>query len=198
VPASPHRLGGAVERRRALQLIAAGAALTVGDRIRAQPPEPGVAAPQAGDRLVFAAGDRTGQTISLADLIVGGPPIMAFAAEPTGQVIRNASRLNQLLVVRFDPGDLTDETRARAADGVVAYSAVCTHTGCDVTEWRQSERHFRCLCHDSEFDPRDAAEVRTGPAPRRLPALPLKVEQGRLVVAEGFTGRVGPSPSQNL
>jgi Rieske Fe-S protein len=123
---------------------------------------------------------------------------VAYAAGLSGKVIRNASRLSQILLVRFNPGELTEETRARAADGVVAYSAVCTHTGCDITEWRQPDGHFRCLCHDSEFDPRDAAEVRTGPAPRRLPALPLKLEDGRLVVADGFTGRVGPSPSQNL
>jgi Rieske Fe-S protein len=187
-----------LERRKALQLIAAGAAFAVGNGAGAQPIDPAAAPPQAGDRLVFASGNRTGQPITPADLVVGGPPVLAYAADPTSQVIRSASRLNQVLLVRFDPGELTDDTRARAVEGMVAYSAVCTHTGCDVTEWRQVEKHFHCLCHDSQFDPRDAAEVRTGPAPRRLPALPLKLEQDRLVVADGFTGRVGPSPSQNL
>jgi rieske iron-sulfur protein len=187
-----------LERRKALGLIAAGAVLTARQGVGAQPADPAAAAPQAGDRLVFAAGDRSGEVISPADLVVGGPPVMAYAADQSGKVIRNASRLSQILLVRFDVGELAEETRARAADGVVAYSAVCTHTGCDITEWRQPDRHFRCLCHDSEFDPRNAAEVRTGPAPRRLPALPLKLEDGRLVVADGFTGRVGPSPSQNL
>jgi Rieske Fe-S protein len=31
----------------------------------------------------------------------------------------------------------------------------------------------------------------SGPAPRRLPALPLKIADNRLVVAEPFTGRPG-------
>lgn len=187
-----------MERRTALKLIAAGAALVAGEGASGQAPDPRAAAPQAGDHLVFASGDRTGQPIASGDVAVGEPPVIAYAADHGGRIIRDASRLNQILLVRFDPNELADQTRARAADGVVAYSAVCTHTGCDVTDWRRPERHFRCLCHDSEFDPRDAAEVRTGPAPRRLPALPLKLEQGRLVVVEGFTGRVGPSPSQNL
>jgi len=33
--------------------------------------------------------------------------------------------------------------------------------------------------------------VMGGPAPRRLPALPVKVVDGQLVVAGVFTGRVG-------
>jgi Rieske Fe-S protein len=187
-----------VERRTVLKLMAAGAALVAGDAVDAQTDDPRAAPPQAGDYLVFAAGDRTGQPIGPADVVVGEAPVSAHASDPGGQVVRNGSRLNQILLVRFDPSELAEQTRLRAADGVVAYSGVCTHTGCDVTDWRQADNHFRCPCHDSEFDPRDAAEVRTGPAPRRLPALPLKVEQGRLIVADGFTGRVGPSPSQNL
>jgi len=41
------------------------------------------------------------------------------------------------------------------------------------------------------FDPKDGARVVDGPAPRGLPALPLKVVEGKLVVAGPFTARVG-------
>ena len=41
--------------------------------------------------------------------------------------------------------------------GIVAYSGVCTHTGCDVTDWFPDVRRFKCPCHESEFDPADGA-----------------------------------------
>jgi hypothetical protein len=31
----------------------------------------------------------------------------------------------------------------------------------------------------------------SGPSPRRLPALPLKIVDGQLIVAKPFTGRAG-------
>ena len=71
------------------------------------------------------------------------------------------------------------ETRARAADGIVAYSGVCTHTGCDVTDWYGDVLRFKCPCHESEFDPSDGARVVGGPAPWQLAALPLKARRRR-------------------
>jgi rieske iron-sulfur protein len=48
---------------------------------------------------------------------------------PEGTV-RNETLLNLVILTRFDPAELSEETRARAAEGVVAYSAVCTpHAG---------------------------------------------------------------------
>jgi rieske iron-sulfur protein len=110
-------------------------------------------------------------------------------------VIRDGSRLNELLVVRLDPAELDDETRSRSADGIVAYSAVCTHAGCPVTAWMRGATGdkdvFKCFCHNSEFDPRQAAQVVFGPAPRRLASLPLAAADGSLSVAATFVGKVG-------
>jgi Rieske Fe-S protein len=78
-----------------------------------------------------------------------------------------------------------------AAEGVVAYTSICTHTGCDVDEWRQDEQQLECACHFSIFDPRDGGKVVDGPAPRVLPALPLKIVDGRLAVAGPFVTPVG-------
>jgi rieske iron-sulfur protein len=50
---------------------------------------------------------------------------------------------------------------------------------------------FKCVCHNSEFDPRQSAQVVFGPAPRRLPALPLAADDGPLTVAATFVGKVG-------
>ncbi len=153
--------------------------------------DPRNARPQVGDRLVFADGDQKGALITLEALRVGGQPVTAIPKDAASGVVRDGSRLNQILLVRLDPARLQGDTAERAAQGVVAYSAVCTHTGCDSFSWTPEKQSYKCPCHDSEFDPADGAKVIGGPAPRRLPALPVKVIDGQLVVAGVFTGRVG-------
>ena len=41
------------------------------------------------------------------------------------------------------------------------------------------------------FDPKDRARIQGGPAPKPLPALPLRLADGKLTVAGPFTGKVG-------
>ena len=75
--------------------------------------------------------------------------------------------------MKLDPAELDEETRSRAAGGVVAYSIICVHTGCPITAWVKAaggdKDVFKCVCHNSEYDPRQGAQVIFGPAPRRLP-----------------------------
>jgi len=169
-------------RRTVLKLaVGIGFALPLAGLAGAQDDNRRKARPQMNDRLVFASGDRKGQLITLVDLPDGG----------TARIVRDDSRLNQILLVRLDPNRLNADTRARAADGIVAYSAVCTHTGCDVWDWQPASGTLKCPCHFSEFDLKESARVLNGPAPRRLPALPLKVVDGAPTVAGGFVGRPG-------
>jgi len=151
--------------------------------------------PQQRDLLVMAEGEREGELIKPEDLKLGGPPLLAWPKDPASEVIRDGSRLNELLVVKLAPEDLDEATRPRAADGIVAYSAVCTHAGCPITAWMKAsegeQEVFKCMCHNSEYDPRRAAQVMFGPAPRRLAALPLAIVDGALVVAGTFVGKVG-------
>jgi rieske iron-sulfur protein len=151
--------------------------------------------PQKADLLVVSEGDQEGQVIRPQDLKLGGPPLHAWPKDPKTSVIRNGSRLNEVLVVRLDPAELNEETRSHAADGIVAYSAICAHAGCPVTAWVKGEAGdkdiFKCVCHNSEYDPRQGAEVLFGPAPRRLAALPLAIVDGSLIVAAPFVGKVG-------
>ena len=91
-----------------------------------------------------------------------------------------------MIVVRIGDNGLDDETRARSADGVVAYSGVCTHQGCPVNMWSRDRKAFVCSCHGSIYDPRDDAAVLFGPAPRPLAALPLKSDNGLLIVGRGI------------
>jgi len=168
-----------------------GFSLPVADLLAAERDDPRKARPQANDRFVFASGNRKREVITLVDLPDGGPPLTAYPVEPRTHVVRDDSRLNQVLLVRLDPNGLSGDTSARAANGIVAYSAVCTHTGCDVWDWQPASSTVKCPCHFSEFDLKDSAKVLNGPAPRRLPALPLKVVDGMPAVAGSFVGRPG-------
>lgn len=169
-------------------LLKAAVAIGLGLPRAATAQEPRQLRPQKNDRFVRTGSQRL---ITLADLPAGGPPLTAYPLDPATQTIRNDSRLNEILLVRLNPAALSGETRARAAEGIVAYSAICTHTGCDAWEWQPAAGIVKCSCHFSEFALNDGARVLSGPAPRRLPALPLKIVEGALVVADGFVGRPG-------
>ena len=72
-----------------------------------------------------------------------------------------------------------------------AMNAVCTHTGCDVTNWDPDNLFMACPCHESKFDVYNNAKVVGGPAPRPLAVLPLRLDGDAIVIADIFQGRVG-------
>ena len=146
--------------------------------------------PQPDDRFVFLTGPKKQQIVRIEELPLDGPQVQAYPISPDG-TIRNESLLNLVILARFDPAELAEETRLLAADGVVAYSAVCTHQGCPVNMWSKDHDAFVCSCHGSVYDPKKGAEVLAGPAPRPLPALGLKVADGAVAVASPFSARVG-------
>ena len=179
-----------------LTALAVGASLGASGAAADDDDQPGSdERPQKGDLLVFSEGAQEGAVISSSDLKPGGPLIHAWPKDPKTSVIRKGSRLNEIVLVRLDASALDDDTRPRSADGIVAYSAVCTHAGCPVTEWVKGQEGdalvFKCPCHNSEFNPRESAKVVFGPAPRRLAALPLEITDGSLTVAAPFIGKVG-------
>jgi len=75
------------------------------------------------------------------------PADLSLSREPEG----NETPLNLVILARFDPAELSEETRARAAKGVVAYSAICTHQACPVNMWSKDRDAFVCSCHGSIF-----------------------------------------------
>jgi len=170
---------------------AVGFGLVLGRLSAAAAEDPKTARPQTGDRFVFLFGDRAGQTIKPEDLPLGGPQQLAYPMDPETKILRDGSLFNQVLLIRLDPAQLSAETREYAADGVVAYSAVCTHQGCPVSMWKTDAKALFCSCHAAQFDPKDRARVIDGPAPRRLPVLPLVISDGILTAGGGFVGSVG-------
>lgn len=148
-------------------------------------------APKENDFLAYAYGDKAGQPVAVDDLAVAEKQVFAFAMDPASGLVKNGTRMNQVLLVRLDPATLSADTIARSVNGLVAYSGVCSHTGCDVTDWNSEFNRFQCPCHESQFDPSDSARVVGGPAPWQLAALPLKEVDGKVAVAAAFEGRLG-------
>jgi rieske iron-sulfur protein len=189
---------GARQTRRELLMsaLAGCACLATGRPARADDDQPGSdERPQKGDLLVATDGPQSGQVIKPSDLEQGGPPVHAWPKDPKTSVVRSGSRLNEVILIKLDPAELDDDTRPHAAEGILAYSAICSHAGCPVSEWVKGEGNgktvLKCPCHNSEYDPRADAQVVFGPAPRRLAALPLAVSGDTLTVAAPFVGKVG-------
>lgn len=149
-------------------------------RTRAQSDEPTVA---AGDLLV-RVGDTALIPITPDDVPFDGRALIVWPL--AGNTARDGTPLNKIVLARLNPTALSDATRARAVDDIVAYSAICTHSGCEVDESIGESQTLYCSCHGSTFDPRDSGMAIGGPAPRALPPLPLKLVDGRLAVAGPF------------
>jgi ubiquinol-cytochrome c reductase iron-sulfur subunit len=107
---------------------------------------------------------------------------------------------SQVVLLRMPPELLTQRTiDGGALEGWVAYSKICTHAGCSVglfgVDNRRPDtlRQLVCPCHQSVFDPVNAAEPVGGPATRSLPQLPRDVDaDGFLVAKAPFDRVVGP------
>jgi rieske iron-sulfur protein len=146
--------------------------------------------PQEGDVLV--AVDGTGLVpLTPADIALGERPTLAWPMDATTGTVRSGSRLNKVLLLRLDPSTLDEITRGRAAEGIVGYSAICPHAGCEVTGWLVDSQTLECPCHTSHYNPRQKGAVIDGPTQRPLPALPLKIEADKIVVAKPFSTRPG-------
>ena len=107
---------------------------------------------------------------------------------------------SQVVLLRLPPELLTSRTIENGAlEGWVAYSKICTHAGCSVglfgvdNRAPDTLRQLVCPCHQSVFDPVDAARPVGGPATRSLPQLALAVDDDGFLVAKApFSRIVGP------
>jgi len=62
---------------------------------------------------------------------------------------------------------------------VVAMSTICTHLGCGI-DWDAENKLFICPCHSSVFD--IEGKVVSGPAPRSMDTLDIKIENDSIYV----------------
>jgi rieske iron-sulfur protein len=190
-PSSWSACGGQTTRRNVVALTAfLGSGLAIGaTRVLADAADE---RPKEGDQLVAID---AAEPVALSPGDIPTSQVLAWPMEPGSNLIRNGSRLNKILLVRLDPVTLAGPTRERSADGVVAYSAICPHAGCEVDGWVAEQRILECPCHNSRYDPRNGAAIIDGPTTRALAALPLKIINGKLTVAQPFVGRLGIAPA---
>ena len=125
--------------------------------------------------LVDADAEKDFKPLRPSDLAIG-KPLLVFPFDAKAGALKNESRLNKLVVIRLPEDQMTAETRARSASGVLAYSGICTHQGCDVKTWMAKESVLACYCHSSKFALLDSAKVISGPAPKPLPAVSLAMD----------------------
>lgn len=148
------------------------------------------ASPMPGDRLVEDDAEGTPKPLRASDL-QPGKPLLAFPFDVAKGEARSESRLNKVVLMRFAETEMSAEIKARSAGGVVAFSAICTHQGCDVKTWLSKEKALVCFCHSSKFMLLEGGSVASGPAPRALPFLPLSLDGDLLVIAGSFSAPPG-------
>ena len=180
--------------RRRLLRVALATALGAGlatHAARAATDDPSKLPAATGDQLAFASWEDDPRSLTPADVVLNAAPLSVYPRDPNSGVTRENARLNQILLLRLDPATMDDATRARAVDGILAYSAICTHAACAVSEWQADQRQLICPCHSSAYDPAKGAARVSGPTPRPLPALPIKQVGDTLVIAGPFSGALG-------
>jgi Rieske Fe-S protein len=156
-------------------------------------PAPGTRSsnPEPGDNLTFMSGARKGEIVKPGDVQIGQPPVLVYPMDPVTKTTFG-SRVNLILLVRVKDSDLSPLTKEHSAEGIVAYSAICTHFGCPITTLHESQHMIVCNCHGSTFDVGNDGAVAHGPAVRKLAMLPVAITDGALVVAGKLDGPIGP------
>jgi quinol---cytochrome c reductase iron-sulfur subunit len=140
---------------------------------------------KGGAKLAVAGGE----PLRPDDLPVGG----VLTVFPNGD---DSDPNAATLLIRVQPEllKLEGENATWAPDGYVAYSKVCTHAGCPVGLYRESQHTLICPCHQSEFDVLRGAKPISGPAARPLPQLPIQRQpDGTFAAISDFREPVGPS-----
>ena len=141
---------------------------------------------QPGDGFVRTDGDDK-RLIRGEDIVRDAAPVVVWPMNRLVGLVRNGSRFNQVLLLRVG-----GEGR------LVAFSAICTHASCLVSDWTARTHRLRCPCHGSEFDPAENAAVVGGPAPDPLPMLPIDVADGVIVATGGFSKPPGGHVSRTM
>jgi ubiquinol-cytochrome c reductase iron-sulfur subunit len=193
--------GEGVTRKRFFLLAGGGAAGLVGAALLAPALSCGPEANRILSRSPWHRGrslvDELDEPIAAAGIVVG-ELVTAF---PSGADKEDIA--SPVIVVRVLPDelDLPDHRRGWAPEGLVAYSKICTHAGCAVSEYRYPSYGptapgpaVVCPCHYSTFSVTEGGKRIFGPAGRALPQLPLAINgEGHLVADGDFSGRPGPS-----
>ncbi|HUO43239.1 MAG TPA: Rieske 2Fe-2S domain-containing protein [Methylomirabilota bacterium] len=93
-----------------------------------------------------------------------GQPVANAANIPLNQSLTlNDPTLGPIVLIHLDNGQF------------VAYSAICTHAGCEV-QFDPSAKDIACPCHGAVYNPYNNAQVVGGPAPYPLQKIPIQYD----------------------
>jgi rieske iron-sulfur protein len=180
------------ERRDVLKgtcgLVGAAAVMSVGASIPAYA-DPQKDAPQVGDVFVFTDGPKKGNVVTVDDVVLDAAPLTVMAKDPNGAV-RDGENFTALLY-RVAKDKVPASMATASAEGVMAYSAVCTHQGCLMTELHKPDNNIICPCHDAMFDPLQEGKNTGGATSARLAYFPIKSDGGKIVVSDEPSAHVG-------
>lgn len=111
-------------------------------------------------------------------------PLLRFLAPPAGE-----AQAKQISLKKTDVPSGTAKTILfnnqpvfvinRPDKGFVAISRVCTHLGC-LVDYEGNKNRLLCPCHAGVYDLE--GNVVSGPPPKALPRIPIKVEGENIVV----------------
>ncbi|MDQ1720682.1 MAG: ubiquinol-cytochrome c reductase iron-sulfur subunit [Pseudonocardiales bacterium] len=135
-----------------------------------------------GGQMTVFPGIPGGATNTYAD----SPTLLIHLRESDAQVLRDSIARSQLL--QDNPPVV-----AGMWQNFVAYSKICTHAGCPASLYEQQTNRLLCPCHQSQFLITNQAKPIFGPAHRKLPMLPIDLENGVLVAKSDFLEPVGPT-----
>lgn len=149
---------------------------------------------QPGDRFMITRGKMKNTLLTRDILEASAKPVEGFPVTPDTHQPRDVYRNNRVLMLRLDESGMDQATKERTSDGILIYSAICTHKGCTIKSWMKKQQHLRCHCHLSVFDPNALGRVVSGPAKRQLPAVPIEIDaEGYVVARAGWTSTPGGS-----
>ncbi|WP_018685722.1 ubiquinol-cytochrome c reductase iron-sulfur subunit [Actinokineospora enzanensis] len=107
---------------------------------------------------------------------------------------------NPVMLIRLRPEDSAKVIKAAGQEDfnfgdLYAYTKICSHLGCPTSLYEQRTNRILCPCHQSQFNALEYAKPIFGPATRKLPQLPIAVDEetGYLYARSDFIEPVGPA-----
>ena len=150
------------------------------------PPDPTIG-PQLGD--IFVSTTDRAVPVRAEAIQPGAAPVLAWPMDRESRIVRDGARFNQVLLLRV---------AMQLSAEIVAFTAICPHAGCAVSDWIAQTSHLHCPCHGSEYDPAKNGLVVAGPSPFPLPSLPVQIVDGLVTVAGPFSARLGGHASRTM
>lgn len=150
--------------------------------------------PQVGDVFVYSDGPNKGKVAMAADVVADGKPLLVQAKDPNGAVRDSDNCL--ALLWRVDKAQVPADMVSDTVDGLMAFSAICTHQGCTMTDFHKADdlvafSGFICPCHDAIFDPLQDGKNVAGATCATLAYFPIKSDGGKIVVSGEPSAHVG-------